>query len=147
MSEAALVSRFRAFLLLLACALCVGIIAELVLTGHYKEPLQLAPIALSVLGFVASLSVLLRPSPTTIRALQVIMIVAGLSGFVGVYAHLSGNLELAQEVNAAKASAAPLLTALTGRNPALAPGAMGVTAIIALAATYYHPAFETPEKK
>ena len=140
MSAELLVARLRTFMLILACALCAGIIVELVLTGHYKEPLQLVPLAMCSLGLAVLVAAIARPNRSTIRALRLIMIVAGLSGFIGMFAHLSGNLELAQEVNAAKAAASPLLVALTGRNPALAPGAMGVTAVIALAATYWHPA-------
>jgi len=140
MPESTLNSHYRAFLLWLSCALCIGVIAELLITGHYKEPLQLVPIVMSLAELAAAVVVQFRPSRLAIRALQAIMIVAGISGFVGVYAHLSGNLVLAQEVNPAKAAAAPLIVMLTGHNPPLAPFAMGVTAIVALAATYVHPA-------
>ena len=142
MSADRLVGRFRQFLLWLTIALCIGIVAELLLTGHYKAPLQLVPIGMCVLAAVCAAAVLVRPNPKTIGLLRAVMVVTTLAGILGAYEHLTGNLEFAREVNAAKANAAPIVTALTGANPALAPGALGVTALIALAATYFHPALE-----
>lgn len=142
MSADRLVGRFRQFLLWLTIALCVGIVAELLLTGHYKAPLQLVPIGMCVLAAVSAGAMLVRPNAKTIGLLRAVMVVMALAGILGAYQHLTGNLEFAQEVNAAKANAAPVVTALTGANPALAPGALGVTALIALAATYFHPALD-----
>jgi hypothetical protein len=146
MSAERLVARFRQFLLWLAIALCLGIVAELLLTGHYKEPIQLLPIGLCTLAAVPILAVLFRPGRKTIWALRILMLVIAVAGLLGTYEHITGNLSFAQEVNAAKANAAPIKTALTGANPALAPGALGVTALIALAATYWHPALERDER-
>ena len=143
MSAERLVARFRQFLLWLAIALCLGIVAELLLTGHYKEPIQLLPIALCSLAVVPMAAVLLRPSRQAIWALRILMLVIAVAGLLGMYEHVTGNLSFAQEINAAKANAAPVKTALTGANPALAPGALSITALIALAATYWHPAIET----
>jgi hypothetical protein len=143
MTDSALVARFRQFLLWLTVAMCLGVIAELLLTEHTKEPLQWAPLIVCGLGAAASLAVLFRPSCGAIRALRVVMLIAMVSGVVGVIAHVTGNLEFAQEINAAKANAAPLMAALTGANPPLAPGALGATGLIALAATYWHPALQS----
>lgn len=143
MTDLALVARFRQFLLWLTVAMCLGVIAELVLTDHMEEPLQWAPLIVCGLGALAALAVIFRPSRNTLWALRVIMLMAMVSGGVGVIAHVTGNLEFAQEINAAKANAAPLTAALTGGNPPLAPGALGATGLIALAATYWHPALQT----
>lgn len=142
MSAEVVVSRLRLFLLWLAVALCGGIIVELWLTGHTKEVLQFVPFVLCGVGIVALLAVILRPQRRTILALRTIMVLAAVGGILGVYEHITGNLAFAQEINAAKANAAPVLTALTGANPPLAPGALGVTALLSLAATYYHPALK-----
>ena len=140
MTAEQLVSRFRQFLLWLTIAMCIGIVVELLLIEHYKEVLQWVPLVACGLVALSAASVLIRPNRATINLLRIIMVLTALAGLVGTYVHLTGNLEFAQEINAAKASAAPALTALTGANPALAPGALGVTALVALAATYYHPA-------
>ncbi len=142
MSAEVVVTRLRLFLLWLAVALYGGIIAELWLTGHTKEVLQFVPFVLCGVGIVALLAVIFRPQRRTILALRTIMVLAAVGGILGVYEHVTGNLAFAQEINAAKANAAPLLTALTGANPPLAPGALGVTALLSLAATYYHPALK-----
>ncbi len=139
MSAEQLVNRFRQFLLWLTILVCVGLIAELALTGHYKQPMQVVPFALCGLTIIAVLAVIIRPSRHSIWALRGLMLVVVLGGLLGSLEHTQSNLEIAREVNSAKANAAVLSTALTGAAPALAPGALGVTALIAIAATYYHP--------
>ncbi len=128
-------ARTRTLLLWLALAMCAGLIGELALTGHYEAPLQLLPIVLCALTIVAIGLVLLRPGPRAFGALRLLMIAMLAACALGVYVHVAGNLEFAREVNAAKAAAAPITAALTGGNPALAPGALGVTALVALIAT------------
>jgi hypothetical protein len=139
MSAEVIVARLRQFMLVLACGLCVGLIIELWLTDHLQTPLQFVPFALCGLGLMALAWVLIRPNRNALWVLRAIMLIAALGGLLGTYEHLEHNLEFAREVNATKANAAPLWTALTGANPPLAPGALIVTAMIAGAATYVHP--------
>jgi hypothetical protein len=141
-SADAVIARLRTFLLTLAVALCVGTVVELWLTDHLQTPLQFVPFVLCALGLAALIAVLLRPGRKTIWTLRAVMVVAALGALLGTYEHLEYNLEFAREINASKADAAPVWTALTGANPPLAPGVLGVTALIALAATYVHPALE-----
>lgn len=142
MTDAALVTWFRRFLLFAAVAICAGVIVELWLTGHTDEPLQLVPFIVCGFGIVLLIAVMARPQPNVLRAMQALMLVMALAGAVGTVLHLRGNLELAQEVKPVQAQAQPVWMALSGRNPALAPGALGITALMALAATYRHPALE-----
>lgn len=142
MSDAGLVLWFRRFLLLVACATCAGVMVELWLTGHYDEPLQLAPFIVCGIGIVLLLAALAQPKRGVLRVLQALMIVMALVGAVGTIVHLNGDLELAQEVKPAQVQSQPVWMALTGHNPALAPGALCITALIALAATYRHPALQ-----
>lgn len=146
MSDAVLVTWFRRFSLIIACAMCAGIIAELWLTGHYDDPLQWVPFIVCGIGIVLLIAALARPQHGLLRSLQVLMIVMAIAGGVGTIVHLRSNLELAREVKPAKAQSQPLWMALTGRNPPLAPGALGVTALIALAATYKHPALQSQQR-
>jgi hypothetical protein len=142
MSAEVIVTRMRRFMLVLACFLCAGTVIELWLTEHTKTPIQFVPFVLCGVGLIALLAVLSRPTQRTIWALRAVMVVAALGGLLGTYEHLQGNLELAREVKPAQASAAPLASALTGGNPPLAPGVLGVAAVLALAATYRHPVLE-----
>jgi hypothetical protein len=136
----AVLARMRRYLLVLAGASCLGVIAELTITGHYETPVQALPFVLCGLGAIVSLLALLRPTRPTLLALRAIMLLAALGGAFGTFEHLEQNLAFAREVNAAKADASPLSAALTGGNPPLAPGALGVAAMIALVATHAHPA-------
>ena len=83
MSADVIVTRLRSFLLMLASALCAGIIIELGLTGHFKEPVQFVPFGLCGLGLIALLAVLFRPNRTTLWALRIIMLIAALGGLLG----------------------------------------------------------------
>ena len=134
-----IVMRLRQFLLVLAGTMCIGLMAELWLTDHLQTPIQFVPFVACGLGLMALLLAFVLPNRKTLWALRSIMLLAALGGLFGIFQHLEHNLEFAREVNAIKANAAPLWTALTGANPPLAPGALVVTAIIAVAATYFHP--------
>jgi hypothetical protein len=142
MSAESVLVRMRMFLLWLAFALCVGTVVELWLTEHTETAVQWVPFVLCALGAILLLVAILRPRRSSVLALRAIMTVAALGGLFGTYQHLESNLEFAREVNVAQAEAAPLWAALTGANPPLAPGILGAMAVIALAATYAHPALE-----
>ncbi len=139
-----LVEHFRLFLLWLAAFLCLGTVAELMLTNHTETLIQWIPFALCGLGLVTLLAVIFRPQRRAILALRWIMLVTLLGSLFGVYEHGQGNLAFALETNASKANAAPLLSMLIGGNPPLAPGVLAITAMVALVATYYHPASSQP---
>ena len=140
MNSDQLLARFRKGALWLSITLCLGVVTELLLTGHTQQLLQWLPITLCLIAIAPMLAVLLRPGRWSIQALRGMMLAMALAGLLGAYEHVTGNLALMREVNPAKAAAAPIKIALTGANPALAPGALGVTALIALAATWWHPA-------
>ena len=123
----------------LTIIVCAGVIAELWLTEHIEQPLQLLPFAVCALGILTAVAVLLRPSRVTIVSLRIVMLLATATGLIGIYSHLNGNLEFAREINASKADAAPIQAALSGANPPLAPGALVVVSAMALAATYGRP--------
>ena len=147
MNAEILVERFRLFLLWLAAFLCLGTVAELVLTNHAKTLVQWIPFVLCGVSLVALLAVIFRPQRRAILTLRWIMLVTLLGSLLGVYEHVQGNLAFALETNAAKANAAPLLSMLTGGNPPLAPGVLAIIALVALVATYYHPASAQPVMK
>jgi hypothetical protein len=140
MSNEVVISRLRKYLLALTCAMCVGVVLELWLTDHLKEPLQFIPFALCALCFITALMMLIRPTRLTIWALRIVMLITAFGGLLGSYQHIIGNYEFALETNPIKASTAPLAVAFTGANPPFAPGALGVLSLVALAATYAHPA-------
>jgi len=132
--------RLRTFLLLLAAGMSLGAIVELWAANHTEEPLQWVPFVLCGLSIVVILAALLRPQRAVLITLRVVMVLMIAGSVLGIYEHVEGNIEFAQEIHPNLNASALLLEGLTGGNPLLAPGTLAVAALIALTATYYHPA-------
>jgi hypothetical protein len=140
MSAAAIDLRLRQFLLLLTALTLFGTLGELWLTEHTQEPLQLIPFVLGGAGLLAVAAALLRPQRATLIALRLVMIAVALGGLLGIGLHLANNLAFEQEIRHGAAAGDLLLATLKGANPLLAPGIMVFAGLLALVATYYHPA-------
>ena len=140
MSDAA--RRILLTILLLGIA---GISLELWLMAHTEDFYQLIPLWLAGMAIVASLLVVLRPSPGTIRLFQAVMVLFLLSGVVGMALHFQVNMEFQLEMDPALAGMALVRTAILAKSPpALAPGAMIQLGLIGLAYTFRHPALARP---
>ncbi len=63
-----------------------------------------------------------------------------LGSLVGLYEHISNNIAFQLEIQPGSTTAQLIAAGLGGANPLLAPGILAVAAVLALAATYYHPA-------
>jgi hypothetical protein len=146
MSPADVLSRLRRFLLLFSVALLGGSLLELWLIEHTEETLQLIPFGLCGLGMLAALAALLRPRRPTLLTLRVCMGLVVLGSLLGIYLHVAGNLALQREISPKAGAGATLFGALGGGNPLLAPGILAVAAMLALAATYQHPALGNEEQ-
>jgi len=142
MSTEIVVQRLRRFLLVLAGSLCIGTVVDLLLVEHRQDLVQFIPFILSGLGLIAVAAALFRPQRTTLRALQIVMVLNILGSLFGVYEHVEHNMAFALEIRPNTTTSAAFWAALSGANPLLAPGILALAAIIALAATYYHPALE-----
>ncbi len=142
MSAEIVVQRLRRFLLVLAGSLCIGTVVDLLLVEHRQDLVQFIPFILSGLGLIAVAAALFRPQRTTLRALQIVMVLNILGSLFGVYEHVEYNMAFALEIRPNTTTSAAFWAALSGANPLLAPGILALAAIIALAATYYHPALE-----
>ncbi|HEX2619849.1 MAG TPA: hypothetical protein VHL11_06875, partial [Phototrophicaceae bacterium] len=110
------------------------------LAGHVKETLQLIPFGLCFLGFLAVTAVLLRPQRLTILVLRITMVGVAAGSLLGMYLHLKTNLDFELEIRPNAAIGDVLMEALKGASPLLAPGILALVAVLAIAATYYHPA-------
>lgn len=140
MSSDVVLQRLRLFLLLLAGGLSAGAIVELLAANHTEEPLQWVPFVLCGLSLVAIVAALLRPQRGVLLTLRSVMILMIGGSLLGIYEHVAGNIAFAQEIRPGTPTGELLLKGLTGGNPFLAPGMLAVGALIALAATYCHPA-------
>ncbi len=140
MSSDVVLQRLRLFLLLLAGGLSAGAIVELLAANHTEEPLQWVPFVLCGLSLVAIVAALLRPQRSVLLTLRGVMILMIGGSLLGIYEHVAGNIAFAQEIRPGTPTGELLLKGFTGGNPLLAPGMLAVAALIALAATYGHPA-------
>lgn len=139
MSAELILHRLRLFLLAISASLCIGTIVELALIGHWEDPPQILPFVLCFLGFGAVTAMLLRPAQNAVRALRWIMGVAFAGSLFGVFEHVEHNIGFALEIQPNATVGQVFFDALGGANPLLAPATLAVAALLAIAATYYHP--------
>jgi hypothetical protein len=140
MSSTAVEERLRRFLLVIVIFLCLGTLVELLLEEHYKESLQLIPFGLCGTAILTVLAVLIRPQRNTILLLRIVMIIVVLGSLLGIYLHLDSNLQFELEIRPNATAGDVWLDALRGANPLLAPGILALGSMLALLATYFHPA-------
>ena len=147
MSPAATLFRLRRFLLVLSILLFGGTVVELLLVKHWGDVVQLIPFALCGLGSIAALLVLLRPRRATLLGLRVCLGVVVCGSLFGIYEHLSNNIAFQREIKPDAPMADVFVSAVAGGNPLLAPGTLAVAAVLALAASYNHPALENKNEE
>jgi hypothetical protein len=140
MSDAIVLLRLRQFLLVTSALIFAGTLVELWLTNHMETFVQLIPFALCGLGLVAVCAALLSPHRAALLCLRACMLLVALGSLFGVYQHLANNFGFESELHPKASTGEHLLGALSGANPMLAPGILSLTAALAIAATYYHPA-------
>jgi hypothetical protein len=130
----------RQLLLALVIIGIVGLEVELALLRHVESFSQWIPHVTLFIGLLTTAAVYFRPGPRTLRVFQVLMIVFLIVGALGVYFHLHGNVEFAQERDPLLSGVRLLWKALRGASPALAPGALAQLGLLGLLYSYKHPA-------
>ncbi len=133
-------NRLRQWLFIITAFVFLGTPVELLLHEHTGETLQRIPFFLCAAGLIAVVAVLIRPQRITVRAVRVIMPVVAAGGLLGMGLHLFNNVAFEQEIRPSAEASEALLAGLKGGNPLFAPGILVFAAVVALAATYYHPA-------
>jgi hypothetical protein len=132
--------RLRTFLLRLAGWMCAGTAVELFLAKHTKDPVQFVPFVLCGLGLIAVVAALRRPQRRTLLALRGVMGLLMAGSLLGMYEHLANNFAFELEMRPSAVWSDVWFQALRGAAPLLAPGILALAAVIAIAATYEHPA-------
>ena len=145
MSAEILVNRYRTFLLLVAGFSCIFTIVELWLEEHTGDAPQLIPFFLCGFGAAAIAAVLVRPRRTTVKLLRIVMGVMLFGSLFGLFEHVEHNLEFAKEIRPNATFSVLLSDTLHGANPLLAPGILALAAVLAIAATYFHPALQAQD--
>lgn len=136
MSDRQRLRRLRSVLFALAATLFLGTVIELLAVKHYDSRLQLLPFALCGIGFVAVAIAWTKPLPKAVLAIRLLMFLTAVGSLWGVYAHIEGNYDFAREIRPRESMTAHIRSALTGRDPLIAPGILAIGAIVTLAATY-----------
>ncbi len=139
MNAEAVLGQVRRWLVALVGLTCLATIPELLLQEHFKEPMQLVPLALCSLGALAALAVWRRPGRRTWLALRVVLALFVVAAGVGVLLHLRSNLELQRELKAHAPLLSLLPKTLTGASPLLAPGILVMVAAVGFLAAYRNP--------
>jgi hypothetical protein len=140
MTDALVLLRLRRFLLAVSATLYLGTVAELWLVGHTETVIQLIPFALCGLGLIIVIVALLYPRRATLLALRACAVVVLSGGLYGVYEHVAGNIAFLSEIQPNAKTREIVMGAVGGANPLLAPGILALAAVLAVAASYRHPA-------
>ena len=145
MNAEILVNRYRTFLLLVAGFSCVFTIVELWLEEHTGDPPQLIPFFLCGFGAAAIAAALVRPRRTTVKLLRIVMGVMLFGSLFGLFEHVEHNWEIAKEIRPNATFSVLLSDTLHGANLLLAPGILALAAVLAIAATYFHPVLQAQD--
>ncbi len=135
--------RLRLFLLMLSAGLAVGTVVELLFGEHFQTTTQYVPFALSAAALGVALLALMRPQRSSLLLLRGVMALVVLGSLFGIYEHVASNLAFVLEIKPATPAVEAFWQALFGANPLLAPGVLALAALLAIAATWQHPALAT----
>ena len=129
----------RQGLLLIFVIGAVGLGTELLLLGHFEEWRQQVPLVLLALGLILLAVRLLYRGAIILRLFRWTMLTFVLGGMVGLWFHLSSNMEFELEMYPTLSGLELLFKALSGAMPALAPGALVQLGLLGFLYTYQHP--------
>jgi uncharacterized membrane protein len=126
----------------------LGTVTELVLLEHYEQPLQFVPLVLIVAGVAVLVWEFRRHDTASRRAVQIVMALFVLAGFVGFVAHFHGSAEYQLELNPEMGNWELMEKVLRAKAPPLlAPGMMLQLGLLGLADMFSDPRFRRSEMK
>ena len=137
----------RRGLLLIFVIGTVGLGTELLLLEHFEEWRQQVPLVLLALGLILLAIRLFYRDAIILRLFRLTMLAFVLGGMVGLWFHLSSNMEFELEMYPTLSGLELLSKALGGAMPALAPGALVQLGLIGFLYTYQHPALSRERTK
>jgi len=126
----------------------LGTVIELVLLGHYEEPLQFVPLVLIAAALPALWWEFSRRDLASRRAMQVLMVLFVVAGFLGFAAHFHGSAEYQLELNPDMSNGELLEKILRAKAPPLlAPGMMLQLGLLGLAYVFSDSRFRRSRSK
>ena len=126
----------------------LGTATELVLLEHYEQPLQFVPLVLIVAAIAVLFWEFRRRDAASRRAVQIVMALFVLAGFVGFVAHFHGSAEYQLELNPDMSNWELLEKVLRAKAPPLlAPGMMLQLGLLGLAYVFSDSRYRRSETK
>jgi len=126
----------------------LGTVTELVLLEHYEQPLQFVPLVLIVAAVAVLTWEFRQHDAASRRAVQIVMALFVLAGFVGFVAHFHGSAEYQLELNPEMGNWELMEKVLRAKAPPLlAPGMMLQLGLLGLAYMFSDPRFRRSEMK
>ena len=117
-----------------------GATVELLLIGHYEDPVQWIPLVLLAVAMVATIAMrlsLTMPVTAMRRLFQVVMVSLIVGGALGSVVHYRANLEFKHEMDPSLGGLALFKSVITAKAPpTLAPGTLAVFGLFGLACTF-----------
>jgi hypothetical protein len=136
-ADSVAIERLRLWVLGVIALGLIGTVTELLLLEHDEQALQFVPLVLITLGVVVLVWHYASQGTASLRALQVVMGLFVLSGFVGMLAHFNGSMEYQLELNPDMSKWELLEKILHAKAPPLlAPGMMIQLGLLGLAYAY-----------
>jgi hypothetical protein len=118
----------------------VGTTVELVLTGHYEDPVQWIPLVLLAVAMVATIAMrlsLAAPATMLTRLFQIAMVSLIVGGALGSIMHYRANFEFKHEMDPSLGGWAMFKSVITAKAPpTLAPGTLAVFGLLGLVCTF-----------
>jgi hypothetical protein len=126
----------------------LGTVTELVLLEHYEQALQFVPLVLIAAAVAVLAWEVMRRNTASRRAMQIVMGLFVLAGFVGFAAHFLGSAEFQLELNPAMSAWELLEKVLRAKAPPLlAPGMMLQLGLLGLAYVFSDQRYRRSETK
>jgi hypothetical protein len=134
-----LLRRWILFVLVLGL---LGTVTELLLLEHYEQPLQFVPLVLIAAAIVVLAWLAMRHDAASLRALQIVMALFVVAGFVGFVAHFLGSADYQLELDPEMSTWELVEKILHAKAPPLlAPGMMLQLGLLGLAYVYTDPRY------
>ena len=131
------VELLRRWILIVFVLGLLGTVTELLLLEHFEQPLQLVPLVLMGLAILVLAWHAMGQGAASLRALQLLMGLFVLAGFVGFAAHFNGSAEYQLELDPEMGTRELLEKILHAKAPPLlAPGMMLQLGLLGLAYAY-----------
>jgi hypothetical protein len=143
-ARADLVEVLRVWILVVLGLGLLGTVTELLLLGHYEQPLQFVPVVLIVLALVTLAWQFVRRDAASLKVLIVLMSLFVVAGFAGVVAHFNGSAEFQLDLDPNIGTWELIEKALHAKAPPLlAPGMMLQMGLLGLAYVFSDARYRT----